>query len=134
MLDASVAGNWFIPDEAQHPNALHAWERIRADNALVPMHFWFEIRNVLLDGERRRRFTDRHTELVLNRMAAIRIVFAPLENDSEILALARRHRLSLYDAAYLELAKRQGFPLATLDGDLIEAARAEAVPLVTAPA
>ncbi|MGO9269985.1 MAG: type II toxin-antitoxin system VapC family toxin [Terriglobia bacterium] len=41
-----------------------------------------------------------------------------------------KHRLTVYDAAYLELAQRTGLPLATLDGDLQKAARAEGVALV----
>jgi len=46
------------------------------------------------------------------------------------MALARRHRLTVYDAAYLELAQREGVPLATLDGALAAAARAEGVPVL----
>ena len=49
------------------------------------------------------------------------------------LELARRHRLTFYDAVYLELAGRKRVPLATLDVDLIAAARAERIPLVVAP-
>jgi len=48
----------------------------------------------------------------------------------QILPLARRHKLSAYDAAYLELAIRDGLPLATLDDDLCQAARAGCVALV----
>jgi predicted nucleic acid-binding protein len=43
--------------------------------------------------------------------------------------LARSHNLSAYDAAYLELAMRRGVPLATLDEQLKDAARAVGVPL-----
>jgi predicted nucleic acid-binding protein len=46
------------------------------------------------------------------------------------LQLAHRHRLTLYDAAYLELAQRRGLPLATLDRDLRTAATAEGVHLL----
>jgi predicted nucleic acid-binding protein len=49
--------------------------------------------------------------------------------ESEVLRLARTHQLSVYDAAYLELARRHRVELATLDGDLMKAARAEAVRL-----
>ena len=48
------------------------------------------------------------------------------------MALTRERRLTVYDAAYLELAIRQGLRLATLDAALIEAARAEAVPPIGA--
>jgi predicted nucleic acid-binding protein len=47
-----------------------------------------------------------------------------------VLALARQHRLTFYDAAYLELAQRENIPLATLDDDLAAAARAEDVRLI----
>ena len=49
-----------------------------------------------------------------------------------VLALARTHRLTVYDAAYLELALRVDAPLATLDRKLAAAARAAGVPLVGA--
>ena len=47
-----------------------------------------------------------------------------------MLALARRHGLTVYDAAYLELATRENLSLATLDGPLAAAARAEGVPVL----
>jgi len=53
-------------------------------------------------------------------------------DETAVLGLARQHRLTVYDAAYLELAMREGLSLATLGGALIEAARAEAVPLIGA--
>ena len=51
-------------------------------------------------------------------------------NEIQVLTLARRHRLTVYDAAYLELALREGLPLATLDEALASAARAETVLLI----
>jgi predicted nucleic acid-binding protein len=50
--------------------------------------------------------------------------------EEALMQLARRHRLTVYDAAYLELALRAGHPLATLDASLLIAARAERVPLI----
>jgi predicted nucleic acid-binding protein len=47
------------------------------------------------------------------------------------MGLARNHRLSVYDAAYLELAQREGIPLATLDADLQKAAAAAGVGLLS---
>ena len=61
---------------------------------------------------------------------SIRIDRAP-ESDV-VLALARTHRLTIYDAAYLELAGRIDSPLATLDRQLARAARAASVPLLEA--
>lgn len=50
----------------------------------------------------------------------------------EILALARKHSLSIYDASYLDLAMRKGISLSTLDKDLVAAAKRSRVPLVKA--
>jgi len=51
-------------------------------------------------------------------------------DESRVLALAHRHRLTVYDAAYLELAAREALPLATLDTELAAAAQAEQVALI----
>ena len=61
---------------------------------------------------------------------SLRIDRAP-ESDA-VLALARAHRLTIYDAGCLELAGRIGAPLATLDRQLARAARAAGVPLLAA--
>jgi predicted nucleic acid-binding protein len=45
--------------------------------------------------------------------------------------LARKHRLSIYDAAYLQLAKQESLPLATLDAALASAATVEGIEIVT---
>ena len=51
-------------------------------------------------------------------------------DETHVLTLARRHRLTVYDAAYLELAAREALPLATLDAQLATAAQAEQVALI----
>lgn len=133
VLDASIAASWCFPDE-ERSEALVAWKRIRqGDDALVPLHWWFEIRNTMLVGERRNRTTERRTGEFLAELASLRIVESSRPNDREIFTLARRHRLTFYDAAYLELAQRERLPLATLDNALAAAARNEGVPFVTAP-
>jgi predicted nucleic acid-binding protein len=57
------------------------------------------------------------------------VIETDVEEDA-LMQLARRHKLTAYDAAYLELALRKGHPLATLDAKLAIAARAEKVPLI----
>jgi predicted nucleic acid-binding protein len=131
VLDASVAACWFFPDE-KNLVASQAWLLVHQDDAIVPTHWWFEIRNTLITGERRGRITERHTSFALERLARMTIDHAELPPDRDVLALARKHRLTFYDAAYLELAKREGLALATLDIELADAAQAENVPLVTA--
>lgn len=129
VLDASTAISWYFPDE-QHADALVALDRIRTETALVPLHWWFEVRNSMLIGERRNRFSDKDTSHFLDQLSHMRVVEAPRPEDTGVFALARKYRLTFYDAAYLDLAQREDVALATLDDALAAAARAEGVPLV----
>ena len=131
VIDASVAANWLLPDE--EPEALDAWQRIANDPALVPLHWWFEVRNILLTAERRQRIAERSTANILDRLSRLRIMAAAQPEDHAVLAIARRRRLTFYDAAYLELAQRERIPIATLDLDLAAASRVEGVPLIGTP-
>jgi predicted nucleic acid-binding protein len=118
--------SWHFSEERNaHADAILA--RLQTDEAAVPGIWWFEMRNVLLQGERRRRTTPQQTVAFLEFLREIPISVALLPDENEVMQLARRHRLSFYDAAYLELAFRERLPLATFDGDLIAAARAEGV-------
>ena len=131
VLDASATGALILADEA-HPIADLLRERMLRERVMVPWLWWFDIRNILLNGERRRRFGPVQTAAALAMLSD-----APIERDAApsepgILTFARRHRLTFYDAAYLELAHRQGATLAALDRALIAAARAEAIPLLGA--
>jgi len=128
-LDASVVANWCLPDES-NLCADAARQLIAAEPAIAPAIFWFELRNVLLTAERRGRITEAQTTSLLVSVGELVIKVDREPDERMVLSLARAHRLSVYDAAYLELAKRQGLALATLDNALISAARAEKVPLV----
>jgi len=132
VLDASVALCWAMDDEVAAPAAVRALRLLETEDAYVPALWWFEIRNALISNERRQRLREAASTAFLHRLGqlAIRIDRDP-QNDL-LLSLARRHRLTVYDAAYLELAQRAGAPLATLDSSLIRAARGEGVPLVGA--
>jgi predicted nucleic acid-binding protein len=129
VVDASVTACWAFGDE-DHPVADAALERLRTDEAMAPALWWFEVRNILVVNERRRRLTEVDSAAFLRDLARLRVLLDRTPQESEVLRLARTHRLSVYDAAYLELAQRNGIALATLDTDLIRAARAEGVPLV----
>ena len=133
VLDASVTAAWILPDE-QTPNALHVRSLILDAGGLVPPHWWYEIRNTLLVAERRQRKTAERTSLALSTLGQLQIVLTQPGNDSTIFDVARRHRLSFYDAAYLALALSEKLPLATLDDALARAAIAEKVELVIPPA
>jgi len=107
-------------------------ESIAADEALVPTLFWFEIRNALLMGERRKRITAERTASFLADLALLPFQVDDLPREGAVFALARRHGLTIYDAAYLELAERKQLPLATIDGALIKAAKKAGVVLFKA--
>jgi predicted nucleic acid-binding protein len=129
VLDASVALSWYFTDETSSLGEL-AFERIRGSEAVAPVLWWFEIRNALLASERRGRIGAAQTTAILTSISALPIRLDATERDEPILALARIHRLTFYDAAYLELAHRLSAPLATLDRALARAAHAAAVPLL----
>jgi predicted nucleic acid-binding protein len=131
VVDASVTACWFFPDE-DHPDAEAAWLRMEADYALVPEHWWFEIRNTMLVPERRGRSAETQTNFALHQLSRLKIRFAPQPEESAVFALARRYRLTFYDAAYLELALQHEISLATLDHALAAAAQSERIDLITA--
>ena len=131
VLDASVAACWAFDDE-DHPLAARALDRLRVEPALVPALWWFGVRNVLVVNERRGRLTEAITAAFLRAVARLDIAIDRTPDSAAVLALARAHRLSVYDAAYLELAQRAAAPLATLDAALARAARDEGVALIGA--
>jgi predicted nucleic acid-binding protein len=129
VLDASVVASWCFPDES-HSNAEAAFRRIADGAAAAPALLWFEVRNVLLMGERRGRLSEAQTSRFLKYLGELPIEVDREPEETQVLSLARTYRLSVYDAVYLELAQRKALPLATLDRALIDAARSEQVPLV----
>jgi len=131
VLDASIVGCWFFRDE-QDQRADAAWDRLKEDRGIVPQHWWFEVHNVCMLGERRGRATEAETDEFLRELPKLTIDFDGLPDHQAVVELARRYRLTFYDAAYLELAQREAVPLATLDKELVTAALAEGVPLVLA--
>jgi len=130
VLDASITACWAFQDE-DHPDASLTFDRMRAEEGVVPGLWWFEVRNILIVNERRRRITEPDTSAFLLSLSRLRIRVDRVPDENGVLRLARAHRLSVYDAAYLELAQREGLPLATLDTDLQKAAVCEGVVLVS---
>lgn len=128
VIDASiVAGLAF--GEAPSPKIAFAIDHLAVTEAVAPVLFFFELRNALVVNERRGRTTPEGAADFLRRLTGLPIRLAPLPDDGELMALARKRKLTVYDAAYLELAKREGLPLATLDRGLEKAAIAEGVDL-----
>jgi predicted nucleic acid-binding protein len=128
VIDASILTAWFLEDKTDR-RVESAMETLARVGACAPSLLFFEIRNALLLGERRRRITEALSAAFLRELALFRIRLESPREDINLMALARERRVTVYDAAYLELAKREGLPLATLDRDLERAATAEGVAL-----
>ena len=127
--DASVVVSWAFDEEAS-PLGAAAVSVVRRQGARVPALWWFEVRNALIVNERRGRLTPLVSSEFLRQLSRLRIAIDRAPGEEEVLNFARRHRLSVYDASYLELAARQRIPLATLDSALAQAARREGVALI----
>ncbi|HUA93347.1 MAG TPA: type II toxin-antitoxin system VapC family toxin [Terracidiphilus sp.] len=132
VLDASVTLAWAFADENQHPVAVRAADLLMTGSevALVPELWWYEVRSILLMGEGRGRISSDGTMQFLLQISQLRIQIDEQRTDGPLLELARRHSLTVYDAAYLALALRESLPFATLDKTLAAAAMAERVPLL----
>ena len=127
VIDASVASAWILDDESD-PFADEVYEIVQANDGFVPQHWHFEIRNTLLMAERRGRITSDTIGMRLNRLGQL-LIRTDLSPDLDAtISLAQTHRLTFYDALYLELALRRNIPLATLDSALDRAAAAEGLP------
>ena len=129
VLDASAAATWCFPDE-QAQSADRAFDRLTMDEAVVPRLWWFEIRNVLIVNERRGRVTAADTAAFLGDLGRLPIRVDDNPGERLVLALARRHRLTVYAAAYLELAVRLDGPVASVDRALNAAAQSEGVGVI----
>jgi predicted nucleic acid-binding protein len=132
VLDASMTLAWHFEDEASAKVRAVA-HRAYADGVAVPQHWLLEVISALLRGERRNRASPVKSQEFVAFLRELGAEVDDLEQDrvvSVLLPLARNQRLSLYDAAYLELANRRRLPLATLDGSLVRAANAIGVELI----
>ena len=119
VLDASTTIAWALNESNRF--AVRARERMAENRALVPALWWFELRNALIVNERRGRVTEQQSARFLRNVERLPIVVDTVPDESGVLGLARRHRLTVYDAVYLELALRTALPLATLDATLAAA-------------
>lgn len=130
VLDASMVLAWALEDERQ-AGAVDTLVRLKTgDEALVPALWWFEVRNALVSNERRGRLGEADTAIMLRELARLPVSIDRSPEEASVLALARRHRLTVFDAAYLELAQREGLPLSRLASALQGAAAAYGVSLL----
>jgi predicted nucleic acid-binding protein len=124
VLDASLALQWFLEDEAGREYGLSILASLSTKRAVVPMLWFYEVGNGLLMAHRRKRITFDQIDGFLTRLKALPIDAAE-QLPAELLelpAVAQKHSLTNYDAAYLAVAMRLNLPLATTDADLRRAA------------
>lgn len=132
VLDASLALQWFLEDEADRQYGISVLASLSTKRAVVPMLWFYEVGNGLLMAYRRKRITFDQIDGFLMRLKALPIDAAE-QLPGELLelpTLAQKHGLTNYDAAYLALAMRLNLPLATTDADLRRAAGAAGVGMV----
>lgn len=134
VLDNSVAMNWLLadgkPEDAAY--AVAVLSALATAQAVVPSLWALEAANVLTKAETRGLVSEARSQAFVTHLGSLNIVIDPATAQhalGDTLQLARRYKLSAYDAAYLELALRTGSPLATLDADLKKAAKTAGVPL-----
>jgi predicted nucleic acid-binding protein len=134
VLDSSVALAWVYADETTDA-VLRLFDEVRINGAWVPGLWRWEIANVLQLNVRRKRHSADFRDGALSSLSLL-----PLKVDAEsdhqawtsALHLAERHGLTVYDAAYLEIASRRKIPLATLDLQLRAAAASDGIQLLGA--
>ena len=132
VLDASLALQWFLEDEADRKYSLAVLASLSEKRTSVPLLWFYEVGNGLLMAYRRKRITFDQIGGFLARLSALPIETAQ-QTPSQILelpVLAQSHNLTNYDAAYLALANRLNLPLATTDSELRKAAASAGVSLV----
>ena len=128
VLDDSVTMRWFFedgsPQDLAYADTILA--AIKDQGAIVPVTWGLEVANVLSRAEAKSVVKAVRTDAFLEMLEGLNIKpdAATFENSfTGTLRLARKYKLSSYDASYLELAIRLNRPLATLDEDLQKAAK-----------
>jgi len=125
IIDTSVVMAWCFQDEAnQYADTI--LDRLESAVGLVPAVWPLEVCNVLLTAERKKRIGEADSTRFIALLAELPIIVEQEPPDrmmKEIFALARKQKLSSYDASYLDLAMRKGLPIATIDKNLSAAAK-----------
>jgi predicted nucleic acid-binding protein len=131
VIDASVTAAWCFGDEATEASrTLH--RSLPQRQVVVPLLWHAECANLLLTGQRRNRVSAEQCSELLELLGDL-----PIETDDEtprirgpVFRLAMTHRLTVYDAIYLDLASRRNIALATRDKQLRQAAAAMDLTLI----
>ena len=133
VVDNSVVMTWCFKDETSQ-YADHILDRLEDSTGFVPSIWPLEVSNVLLVAERKKRISEAGSIRFIALLSELPIIVEqepPERMIKEIFSLARKHKLSSYDASYLDLAMRKGLPIATLDKNLLAAAKRSKVPTLS---
>ena len=133
VLDNPVTMRWFFGDGSQQDlgYAIRVLDAMTDAPVIVPGIWSLEVANVLARAEIKGLVSEARSEACVGMLRRMDIATDPatsVQTLSDTLHIARRYRLSSYDAAYLELALRAALPIATLDEDLLRAAQLAGVP------
>ncbi|HVA26732.1 MAG TPA: type II toxin-antitoxin system VapC family toxin [Candidatus Baltobacteraceae bacterium] len=135
LLDASAAIAWCVPDEFdREAEALLA--HVAADGAIVPPLWAFEIENALRNAHRRKRLSDEDARAVMLRIASLPIRVVDATEAPAFFgafAISAAHDMSVYDAVYLDAARRHGATLASRDRRVLDVARSLGIPTFSDP-
>ena len=124
VLDSSATLAWIYSDETTNP-IRRLFDAVGDEGAVVPALWRLEIANSLTVAVRRGRIDANFRRAALTDLALLDIAIddqTEVHAWGETLHLADIFQLTVYDAAYLELAQRRNLALATLDGELRAAA------------
>jgi len=129
VVDASIAGSWFLPDEATTVSTGLA-HRMADEGAAAPNLLWHEVRNLLITALRHGRLLPADLETHLTSLEALPVRDAGRGDARLVAKFAQKHGLTAYDAVYLTAALMNELPLASLDKALRAAAKAEGISLL----
>lgn len=133
VVDASITLAWCFDDETTEMTE-SVLRRLLLERAIAPAHWTLEVANGLRFGEQRGRINRSKLSVAESLLSDLLVGLIPVDVPTALRAgqVARRHDLTVYDAAYLELAASRGIGLATLDARLAAACRKARVPLIAA--
>jgi predicted nucleic acid-binding protein len=132
VLDTSATLAWLFPNETT-PAILAVFDEVIQSGATVPDLWRIEVANCLTVAMRGGRINTKFRSDSLADLGSLMIIS---DNETgkylwtDTVKIADKHKLTIYDATYLELALRRALPLATLDKQLRSGAKAEGVQLL----
>jgi len=133
VVDASITLAWCFADESSDTTD-GVLRRLLTEGGVAPGHWPMEVSNGLRFGERRGRIDEARWSVARSLLTdlPVDIVQVDVAAALDVVDLARRHDLTVYDAVYMDLAASRGLALATADRRLAAACRAAGVALIAA--